>query len=180
MGRIFGFALSSFFVLLLLTLKGFAENPQVKGNVPEPAKLCEFLVDVDGYSAGECDKMKAVGTPIGNLVKAEREYRQGDETISVIVLNGIMAKSSWAPFASNMEVDDDNNYVKITSINGYRCGINYEKKEKRGSIVIPLTDDIKNHPVSAIFAVNFENMSYKKAIDFIENFDLKSLVDLFQ
>ncbi len=147
---------------------------------PSPEKLCEYLVDVDGWKSGECDKLKMSGTPAGDILKVEKEYRNGDKNITIIIFNGVMAQSSWAPFASEVKVNNEKEFVEFSSIDGYRCGINYNKMEHKGSIVIPLTDDIKNKSPNAIMGVYFENVDYKDAIDFTKNFDVEALVHLFQ
>ncbi|WP_025270251.1 hypothetical protein [Hippea sp. KM1] len=147
---------------------------------PDPSKLCEYLVDVDGWKSGECDKLKMSGTPAGDMVKVEKEYRDGDKVITIIIFNGIMAQSSWAPFAQEVKVDNDKELGGFTTINGFRAGFNYRKKEHSGSIVIPLTDDVKNRAPNAVMGVNFENMDYEEVVDFMENFDIGSIVDLFQ
>lgn len=152
-----------------------------KWKVPSYKKVCKYIVDVEGWQAEKCSgsNMKA---PSGELVAVERDYTNGNKKVGITVLNGSMVLMSWAPFAQGVTIDSDKEFLKVFEMKGYKVGVGYDKIEHSGTIAVPLikADELKNEPAFAVFGVNFENMDYKEALDFIENFDFEALESLFR
>ncbi len=147
--------------------------------LPSLKEICEHLVDIDSWRSEGCDKFKAQSEDGRTFIKVQRDYARNGKSVSVVVITGLAANSNWLPFSSNLIVDNDKALIRVTSIEGHRAGINYDKIEHKGSIVIPLVENVKEQVPKAIFMLEFENMGYEDALGFVDNFDLDSLVDLF-
>ena len=146
--------------------------------LPAYSKLCEHLKDLKGWQAEKCTGMNMTASPMGEVVSATRSYSMGDESVNAVIVSGMQATSYWAPFAYNMQMDSDDQFVKITKIKGFSVGIIYNKKDKSGNIAVLLKKSGNNTP-AALFNIGFNNMDWEKALDIAKKFNWTAMKNLF-
>jgi len=159
------------FYALMFSISSFAEG------LPSYKVVCKNITDIPNWTGSECSGMNESGTPMGDIVTASRDYEKKDKAFHVSVISGMQAMASWMPFATNINIETDENVVKTLTIQDYRAGLSYDKKEKSGGIFICLKTE--NNQCKVIFGTSFENMKYEDALDLIKNFDLKSISGIF-
>lgn len=158
-----------FTAMFTLSLSAYAQQ------VPSYSELTQYLVDVKGWKAEEAAGVDIRG-PYSSMVHAMRGYAKGNMTVDAQIIVGDVAQGSWEPFASGYAVDTPDILVKTVELSGYQVGINHEKKENLGMIVVLLhTSDI-----SGIFTLNYSGMSFENALDFAKKFPWKSMEDAIE
>ncbi len=165
------YLIASLFVLTIIL-------PAHAYKLPAYSKLCKQLKDLKGWEAEKCTGMNMTASPMGEVVSASRSYTKGEYSINAAIVSGMQASSYWAPFAYNMQMDSDDQFVKITKIKGFSVGIIYNKKDKSGNIAVLLKKSSNNTP-AALFNLGFDNMDWKKALDIAKTFDWKAIEALF-
>ncbi|WP_035586596.1 hypothetical protein [Hippea jasoniae] len=151
-------------------------------SLPKYQAICERLGELEGYTVvDKCSGMNMQGN-MGEMVSAEKNYANSEDKekyFGVTVLGGGQAMMMWMPFMTHMTVETDKELVKVVDIDGLKAGINYDKQENGGSLVVCLSKTPQSG-CHAIFGVEFKNMDYKEALDLLKNFDLKSIESLFE
>jgi hypothetical protein len=138
--------------------------------MPSYTELTKLLIDLKGWSAQDATGMNMSG-PMGEMVNAVREYEKDGLSISAQLLVGGAAQGTWAPFEAGYTMDTPEIFIKTMDVSGHRIGINHEKKEKTGAIVVQL--DTKINP--GIFVLSYEGMSYSEALDIAKKFSWDSM-----
>jgi len=146
--------------------------------LPSYKTLCKELKDLPGWQAEQCEGMNMSGSPMGEMASAHRSYSKGNQRIEATIVCGMQAMGYWAPFAYKMQVETDKDFVKVTEVNGYGVGINYDKQTKTGSIIVRLTRGKKE--TKAVFLLNFENMSWQEALEIAKKFDWGAMEKLLR
>lgn len=153
-----------FTAMFTLSLSAYAQL------MPSYSELTGYLVDVKGWKASDASGVNIRGQYSG-MVHAMREYSKGSMAVDVQIIVGNEARGNWEPFASGYAVETPDILVKTVEISGYQVGVNHEKRERIGMIVVLLhTTDI-----SAIFTLNYSGMSYESALEFARKFPWKSM-----
>ena len=80
--------------------------------------------------------------PQGRVVAATRSYKRGNQSLTATIMVGNSTVMAWAPFQTGMTVETPEVLIKTISYKGLKAGINYDKKEKGGGIVIQLSTEI--------------------------------------
>ena len=143
------------------------------GNLPSYQELCDVLEAPAGWTAaGECEGMKMNNPMMGEMVTASRTFTEGEKKLELSVISGMQAMGMWAPFMTGMEMETNDELIKIEKIEDFEVGISYDKREKSGGIVVRLGSN-------AIIAGNFENMNWEEALDAMRKIDWKKLQELF-
>ncbi len=163
--------LGLFFVIAFMPVVSADQLPSYK-------TICTHLGDISGWKSDKCSGMNVSGSPMGNIVSANREYSKDGKELNVSVISGMQAIAGWAPFANNLNMETNESLAKTLDINGYRAGINYDKQEKAGSIAVCLEQ--KNSQCEAIFGMSFSNMNWKDALELVKKFDLKEIEGIFK
>ncbi len=148
------------------------------GQLPSYQKFCAQLKNIPGWQAEKCEGMNMTGTPVGEMASATRSYDKGSKHIDVSVFCGMQAMGYWAPFASNMQVDSSEGFVKITTVDGFPVGIQHSKEDKTGGVIVCLDKKAGQH--KAVFVVNYEGMGWKEALGIAKKFDWKAMEKLFK
>ncbi len=158
-------------VFFLFGLTSYAKMPSYKS-------LCGAMQNIEGWSMDEeCSGSNMSGTPMGEVVVATKSFTKGDKRLELSVLSGMRAMASWNMFQTNISVETNENIVKTTTIQGYKGGISYDKKENSGVVYICLKHP--NDQCNVLFAFNFENMNYKDVVYIAEHYNLKAVENVF-
>ncbi len=167
-----------------ITVPGMGSGNNIaKGwKIPSSKEVCNLIVNVDGWSATQCSGSNIKTMNGIRMVSVEREYKNGDRNIGVTVLSGNMAVMGWAAFSQGISMESDKELVKIIDIGDYKMGVSYNKIDHSGSIIVPLlkTKELQKEQAFAVIGLNFTNMNYKEAIEFVKNFDFELLEALFR
>lgn len=147
------------------------------GQMPEYVELYKYLINLPGWKAVEPTGMNMSG-PMGEMVTAQREYKNGTKALTAQILSGTQAQGVWAPFTTGMTFDTPDAFMKVTEIKGYHIGISHDKKENSGGIVVPLKD-VKSK-VFVTFVLSYEGMSYQDALTIAEKFPWKEMEKAFK
>ncbi len=147
--------------------------------LPSYSKVCKALLEVRGWKASVCEGMNMQGSPMGNMVTANRTYIQGNKKVEVVVMSGMGAMGYWAPFQSNMQIDTPKQFVKVVQIRGHNVGISYDKETKSGGVIVALGSPGGPGMVKAILGFNFYNMDWEEALSFAKKFDWDKLEKIF-
>ena len=138
--------------------------------MPGYTELTKLLIDIKGWEASDATGMNMSG-PMGDMVNAVREYEKDSQTLSVQIIVGIAAQGAWAPFETGFTMDTPEVSIKTLDIEGYRVGINHEKNENSGAIVVLLNAK----GTSGIFTLAYEGMSSDDALSLAKKFSWKSI-----
>jgi hypothetical protein len=140
---------------------------------PDYKILCDDLGTIPGWTASQCDGMK-MSNPMmgGEMVTASKTYTKGDGVMQVSVVNGMQAMMMWGPYASGTQMENDEVLMKIETIDGMPVGINYDKKEHSGGIVVQLAPN-------AVLVGMFDHMDWKDALEALKKLDWKRLKSHF-
>ncbi len=166
-----------FFVIMFFSLFSFSSYI-LAGKNPSYKKLCKFLKEVPNWEATECSGMNVSGSNFGNIVTAQRNYSQGNKNINVLIISGSKIQTYWVPFEYNMQMETPEEFAKITTINGFKVGIQYFKKDSNGVIVVLLNKKTAYLPAGIVFS--FSNMNWKEALEFAKKFDWNALKAFFE
>jgi len=158
-------------------LSFFLAGSVFAGGLPSYKKLCKALKDLPGWEAEKCEGMNMSGSPMGEMASAYRSYSRGNQQIEATIVCGMQAMGYWAPFVYHMQMESNEEFIKVTSINGCGVGISYNKQDKTGNIVVNL---IKGEKVTSVFVLNFENMDWQNALNIAKQFDWKKMADLLK
>ncbi len=145
--------------------------------LPGYSVLCSFLEDISGWDGESCEGMNMQGAPMGEMVTASKKYTAGQKSIEVVIVGGTSSFGMWAPFQSHIEINTPDNFLKVVNEKGFDIGISYDKKDKSGSIVIPLKKGPNN--IVAVLCFNFSHMNWKEALQFAKKFNWKKLNNKF-
>jgi len=148
-------------LILILAIAAFAKDVSYK-------ELCQTLPEINGYKASKCTGMQMQNPMFGKVVSATRDYSKDKKHFTINIATGMQAMAAWTPFMMGMEIENDEQLIKITKYKGFNLGISYNKKEKNGLIAIKLSDN-------AILAINYENMDYKEALKVLDNINLQKI-----
>ena len=154
-------------LILTLGIGAFARN------LPEYKTLCIQLPPLEGWTAAECNGMKMSNPMLGEVVTASRSYTKDGKSVEVSVLSGMQAAMTWAPYQTGMIIENDEELMKVKTIDGFTVGIEYDKKTHSGGVVVQLLP-------KAILVFNYENMDWKEALKLAKEFDWKKLRSLFR
>ncbi len=153
-------------ILVLYILVGVAY-----GGVSSYRDLIRLLPELPGWVAEKAEGVN-VGGPQGKMITAARNYnKKGKQRLTATIIVGGSAMMAWAPFQGGMTVETPEILMKTASYKGLRTGINYNKKEKGGGIVVQLSPQ---NPTAA-FVVGFEAMDYSEALKILDQFDVKGM-----
>ncbi len=140
--------------------------------------LYPYLIDLPGWNAskpeGSSTKIPFVGTAV---VEAHREYTRGNATVRVTVGKGKGVMMAWAPFAMNMEYEDEHGWRKVKNINGFQVGIQYDKEGKSGSVVVNLT---MGEQTVGVLDLEYEGITPDEALELAKKFDWKKIASVLQ
>ena len=154
-----------YFIVILLSLYSLA-------NVPSYNDLCKSMSEVENFKSSECDGSN-IKSPMGEFVSATKDYKQKDKFIEVSIMSGNMAATAWMPFVMGVSIETNDTIIKIDKINGFKAGINFNKKDKSGAIVLKLSDD-------AVVSFNFEKMKLDEVLEIVKKYDVKKIKKLFK
>ncbi len=140
--------------------------------------LYPYLVDLPGWNAskpeGSSTKIPFMGTAV---VEAHREYYKGNATVKVTVGKGKGVMMAWAPFAMNMEYEDEHGWRKVETIGGFQVGIQYDKESKSGSVVVNLT---MGQQTVGVLDLEYEGISPDEALALAKKFDWKKIASVLK
>ena len=141
--------------------------------LPGYKQLCAELPDLSGWKAEQCSGM-TMSNPMlgGEMVTASRTYTKGDASLEVTVVTGMQAMMMWAPYSSGMQMENDEELIKIEKIDGFGVGIGYDKKAHSGTIVVQLSQN-------AVLGVTFEGMQWQEALKEAKKLHWRKLRALF-
>jgi hypothetical protein len=142
----------------------------VSAQMPKYTELTTLLIDLKGWTAQDATGMNMSG-PMGEMVNAVREYEKDRLSISAQLMAGGAAQGTWAPFESGYTMETPEIFIKTMEVSGYRVGINHEKKENSGAIVVLL--DTKINP--GIFVLTYKGMTDNEALDLAKKFSWDSM-----
>ncbi len=144
---------------------------------PPYSSLCVYLKDIDGWNASECDGMN-LKSSTEEMVSVSKTYSRGVKSVNVTIVGGTNASSYWAPFQSYFQLDTPKEMIRSLSVKGFNIGIIYYKKERYGSIIVPVAKEAPDI-VSGVLMFNFSNMDWKEALEFSKEFDWEKIKEAF-
>ncbi len=145
--------------------------------LPSYKELCKCLKDIPGWKAKACSGMNLYQSSVGNVVTAQRIYVKGNKEVTAMIIYGEKIQSFWVPFQYNMQMENPEEFVKITTINGFKVGIEHFKKESSGDVVILLAKSLSDTPAGIVFS--YTNMNWKEALNFAKKFDWNKIKSFF-
>ncbi len=167
--------------ILFLVALLFIPGQVLAFNLPSYSELCKKLGDLPGWKAGECTGINATN-PMGEVASATRTYTRDKQELNIQLVLGAAAMAAAGPLAyqQSFEMDSPEEYVKITTIDGFRVGIQYDKKTRSGTLAVFLTEPPKTMDPAgisqmAMLVVGYQDMNWKEALSWAKKFDWKAL-----
>jgi len=108
-------------------------------------------------------------------LKVEREYNSEGKKFKIIILSGEGIEALWKPFLIEVSYKNDNEWRKVRKINKFKLGIYYNKKGKKGELLI-LYEDKKE--LIGLLMMEFDNISSDAAIKILKKFNWKAIKEL--
>ncbi|HOO36675.1 MAG TPA: hypothetical protein PLU81_05630 [Deltaproteobacteria bacterium] len=138
--------------------------------MPGYAELTKLLIDLDGWEAEEATGMNMSG-PMGDMVDAVREYEKDGQTISAQIIVGGAAQGTWAPFSTGYTIETPEVLAKSLEESGYHIGINHDKQENTGGVVVLLN----TKSTTGVFVLSYEKMDYQEALNLAKKFSWSAM-----
>ncbi|GAB6074027.1 hypothetical protein [Nautilia lithotrophica] len=133
--------------------------------------LCNLLPDkIDGFNESMKCKYVNMQSNYGTSSQAYKEYKKNDNKIALQLMKGSMAYQLMSPFMMPVQVETNEMLMKVTSCNGFKCAITYDKKENNGIIIVLLD---QNAP--SVLTLNYENMNADEAMELLNEIDIKKI-----
>ncbi len=145
--------------------------------LPKYSELYGLLIDLQGWEA-EKPTGSNMSSPMGDMVTAERTYRKDRAELHAQFVGGSTALAYFMPFATGITYEDPEQLYKTITIEGFPSGVNYNKKEHSGVVVVRLSSD--QAPTPAVFVLNYSNISYEEAVEIARRFPLKRASKLIE
>lgn len=144
--------------------------------LPKYSDLYPYLVDLNGWEASAPTGMNMSG-PSGEIVNVERHYKKGEATLSISIISGVGAYSAWTPFSMGITLDSPDTFMKTLSIKGYPAGINHNKKEGSGVVVVLIRAADTN---SVALVIDYKGIPPEDALSIAKQFPLKQIEGAFK
>ncbi len=144
--------------------------------LPRYSDLYPYLIDLKGWEASSPTGMNLSG-PSGEIVNVERHYKKGDATVSVSIVSGVGAYSAWTPFSMGITLDSPDTFMKTLSIKDYPAGVNHNKKDGSGVVVVLIKGADKN---SVALVIDYRGIPPEDAIAIARQFPLKKIEGAFK
>ncbi len=140
--------------------------------------LYPYLVDLPGWQAGKPEGSR-VSLPMVKMVQAQREYTRGEATLKVTIVkgSGVALNKWWGPFAVNLEYEDESGWRKLKTIKGFPVGLQYNKEDKSGSVMVNLKS---GESTVGLLVVEYSKISPEEALKIAEKFDWKGILKALQ
>ncbi len=160
-----------FCALFVFSSMSYAQMPSYK-------KVCGAIQDLNGWQLAEkCSGTNMSGTSVGSVVIASKRFIKQDKEIELSVFSGMQAMASWGMFKSNLSIENNENLLKTLTIQGYKGGVSYDKKEHSGVVYICIKH--AGNGCMVLFALKFNNMGYKEALGIVKDYNLKNIESIF-
>ncbi|RME64469.1 MAG: hypothetical protein D6778_07910 [Nitrospirae bacterium] len=160
--------------LLIAVFLIIKANPGL--GLPKYSDLYPYLVDLKGWEASAPTGMNMSG-PSGEIVNVERHYKKGEATLNVSILSGVGAYSAWTPFSMGITLDSPDTFMKTLSIEGYPAGVNHNKKEGSGVVVVLISAAETN---SVALVIDYKGIPPEDALSIARQFPLKQIEGAFK
>ena len=137
-------------------------------------ELVPFLVDIDGWTALDDASGQTVSMMNIKMTQVEREYENGDMSLTVMIVDGGYAPMAYQSInmAMNFEFDTSDEYLKKTEVQGCLGFIKYTYDDKEAELMLLIADRF-------IFQLSGENMDdTSELVEITESFDLGKLAKL--
>jgi hypothetical protein len=111
------------------------------------------------------------------MVTAERHYEKNGSTITVSIISGVGAYSAWTPFSMGITLDSPDTFMKTLSLKGYPAGVNHNKKDGSGVVVVLIKAADTN---SVALVLDYKGISPDEAISLVKRFPFKKIEGAFK
>ncbi|MEA2107805.1 MAG: hypothetical protein U9P07_00080 [Pseudomonadota bacterium] len=153
----------SFLFLILLTIFSIPAYAQ------DHTALTPLLIKLGGWQAEKADGM-SMSTGGMRMITANRTYNKGKLELNATVMVGSQAMTMGQTQQMQMETDDVR--VKMTTIDGFKTNLNYDKRENSGGIMVFLENNQSN---AAMFILSFQGMDENQALKLAKKFDWQAM-----
>jgi hypothetical protein len=133
------------------------------------ATLTPLLVNLGGWQAEKADGM-SMSTGGMRMITANRSYNKGSQELNATVMVGSQAMTMGQMQQMQMETDDVR--VKMTTIDGFKTNLNYDKRKNSGGVMVVLGGSQNS---TAMFILNFQGMDENQALKLAKKFDWKAM-----
>ncbi len=144
--------------------------------LPRYSELYPFLVDLKGWKAGAPTGMNMAG-PTGEMVTAERRYERAGASLTASIVSGVGAYSAWTPFSMGITLDSPDTFMKTLSLKGYPAGVNHNKKDSSGVVVVLIKSAETN---SVALVLDYQGIGPEEAISLAKRFPFKKIEGAFK
>jgi len=131
--------------------------------------LKPLLINLKGWQAEKADGM-SMSTGGMRMITANRSYKKGKLELNATVMVGSQTMTMGQTQQMQMETDDMR--VKMTTIDGFKTNLNYDKQENSGGIMVFLDNNQNN---AAMFILNFQGMDENQALKLAKKFNWQAM-----
>ena len=150
----------SLLLLAVFSLPAFAQDHTV---------LKPLLINLGGWQAEKAEGM-SMSTGGMRMITANRTYKKGSQELNATVMVGSQAMARGQMQQMQMETDDVR--VKMTTIDGFKTNLHYDKRENSGGIMVVLGGSQNS---TAMFILNFQGMDENQALKLAKKFDWQAM-----
>jgi hypothetical protein len=128
--------------------------------------LCKNLPDEIGiYRA--TDKCNGMNIEINgfNSFRGGRDYEHNNKYFSLNIVTGTFAMQVFPMFMQSLKIETNKEFIKTTTINGYKAVVSYNKDDNSGNITILIKNDPKN---PTILIMEYNNLDQNEALNIIK------------
>jgi hypothetical protein len=123
----------------LLVMGGFPLSAQAQ---PVHFKELMAFLAIDppqGWEVSQKPKGTTLKSPV-QMSEAEVEFRAGDKTVEIKIVDGMAGMLPFLGMAQGMEMESSEEYMKSIEIQGFKGLENYKNQEKKGEITLPVAN----------------------------------------
>ena len=131
--------------------------------------LKPLLINLAGWQAEKADGM-SMATGGMRMITANRTYKKGQLELNATVMIGSQAMAMGK--TQQMQMENDDVRVKMTTIDDFQTSLSYNKQENDGGIMVVLENKRNN---TAMFILNFQGMDENQALKLAKKFDWQAM-----
>jgi hypothetical protein len=156
-------------IILGLTIVVIFTSFAATGVAADHTLLTPLLIDLKGWNA---EPARGMTMDMGNskMINAGREYRQGGKELNAMVFLGNQAMTQGGMQAMKTETAEGK--MSITTIDGFKVKIFYDKKEHSGGVMVQLS---QNQQQGAMFTLVYKGLSEEEGLKAAKKFDWKEM-----
>ncbi len=156
-------------IILGLTIVAILTSFAATGVAADHTLVTPLLVDLKGWNAEPAGGM-TMDMGSSKMINAVREYRQGDKELKAMMILGNQAMTQGSMQA--MKTESAEGKMSISTIDGFKVQIFYDKKENSGGVMVLLG---QKQQQGAMFTLLYKGLSEEEGLEAAKKFNWKEM-----